>query len=345
MTLNTVSCSLGVTDLLAESRLWMEPAMRSAVARLHDGPRTISGFAFGWPEQEGPTGAGKGSSGGGKGIRPAIAGLAARAAGGKAEDAAPGAVAVEFVHAFSLIHDDIMDGDETRRHRTTAWKAFGTGPAILAGDGLLALALDTLAHATKGSSITRLTRTLIDLVNGQAMDTAFESRPWAGPDAVTADEYCAMAVAKTGSLLGCATAVGWLLGGGDEEGAERMDLIGRHLGLAFQAIDDVLGIWGDPAVTGKPVHNDLRQGKKTLPVVAALVNGAPGLALRLAARPSGGREARRTADLIESYGGRLHTEALAERELNAALSLITALPSPATADLELLARYLVTRRS
>src|SRR5262245_53165629 len=103
-------------------------------------------------------------------------------------------------------------------------------------------------------------------VHGQSQDVAFETRPWRGPQAVTVEEYCSMATRKTGALLGCAAAVGVLLGGGSPALATAMRQMGRHLGLAFQAIDDLLGIWGDPEVTGKPVWNDLQQGKKTLPV-------------------------------------------------------------------------------
>ncbi|GAB3659601.1 polyprenyl synthetase family protein [Actinocorallia lasiicapitis] len=312
--------------------------MHAAVERLHEGPRLVSSFTFGWGEGDVSPG-----RGGGKAVRPALAGLAASASGGVPEDAAPGAVAVEFVHAFSLVHDDIMDGDETRRHRPTAWMRYGVGSAILAGDGLLALALDTLARAGRGSALRRLTGTLVELVNGQAADLAFEGRPWDGEGAVGIEEYCAMAMGKTGSLLGCATAVGWLLGGGDEEGADRMEKVGRHLGLGFQAADDVLGIWGDPELTGKPVFNDLRQGKKSLPVIAAMSQGAPGLADRLAARPDDPDSAAEAAALIEQAGGRTFTENLAAEELDAALAILAELDSPAARDLEVLAAFLVNR--
>jgi len=319
----------------------MRPAMRDAADRLHPGPRQISRFTFGWREADGTPREG----GAGKGMRPAFSALSAVAAGGRAQDAVPGAVAVEFVHAFSLVHDDIMDGDELRRHRTTAWKAYGVGPAILAGDGLLALALDTLARAGNTDALVRLTSVLVELVNGQAADTSFEHRPWSGPDAVTVEEYCAMAVGKTASLLGCAASVGWLLGGGGREGAEKMDRMGRHLGLAFQAVDDLLGIWGEPEVTGKAVCNDLRQGKKSLPVVAALRAGDEELVRLLEARPADGQEARRAALLIERAGGRSYAEDLAERETAAALALIDEVGGPGGDELAALARYVVARRA
>ncbi len=340
MTIDLTSPSTGVAELLQNTRQWMHPAMRKAVERLHPGPRLVSGFTFGWMEADGTPRRGDG----GKRVRPALAGQAAVSAGGRVEDAAPGAVAMEFVHAFSLVHDDIMDGDELRRHRASAWKAYGVSAAILAGDGLLALALDILAGSGRTGAVGRLASTLVELVNGQAADTAFEERPWIGPKAVQVEEYRAMAVGKTASLLGCATAVGWLLGGGDEAGAVRMDRMGRHLGLAFQAVDDLLGIWGDPEVTGKAVYNDLRQGKKSLPVVAALRSGNEELARLLEARPEGEAEARRAAALIEREGGRQYAEELAEGELAAALAIIDEVGGPGGAELAALARYVVSRR-
>lgn len=344
MTLEISSPLDGVAGILAESQQWMDPAMRAAVHRLHPGPGLVSAFTFGWVDADGSPRRG----GGGKGVRPALAGLAARLVGAPAAAAAPGAVAVEFVHAFSLVHDDIMDGDERRRHQATAWKAYGIGPAILAGDALLALALDTLAHAPVGSSALRLlTGTLIELVNGQAADAAFEARPLTGPDAVTVEEYCAMASGKTGSLLGCAAAVGSLLGGGSPHQAEAMSRFGRHIGLAFQAADDLLGIWGDPAVTGKPVFGDLRQGKKTLPVVAALSAGSPELTDLLQTRPGGKARLRRAAELIEAAGGRAFAADLAAKELGCALDLITDLDGDPAAvrDLTTLAHFVVGRTS
>lgn len=331
----------GVAGTLDETRRWMRPAMQEAVERLHPVPRLVSEFALGWLT----AGGGPRTGSEGKGVRPALAGLAAAAAGGRSEDAAPGAAAVEFVHAFTLVHDDIMDGDELRRHRATAWKAYGVGAAVLTGDGLLALALDTLAKAGNADALLRLTSVLVELVNGQAADTDFEGRPWSGPDAVTVEEYRAMAVGKTGSLLGCAASTGWLLGGGDREGAERMDRMGRHLGLAFQAVDDLLGIWGEPEVTGKAVYNDLRQGKKSLPVVAALRPGDEELARLLESRPQNEGEARRAALLIERAGGRTYAEELAERELAAALEIIGEIGGVRRAELEALARYVVSRRA
>ncbi|NUO97006.1 MAG: polyprenyl synthetase family protein, partial [Nonomuraea sp.] len=137
---------------------------------------------------------------------------------------------------------------------------------------LLALAVDTLARAPD-TALRHLSDTLVELVLGQADDLAFESRPWTGPQAVTLEEYERMAARKTGSLTGCAAALGAVLAGAPRPLVARMAAMGRRLGLAYQAVDDLLGLWGDPRATGKPVHNDLRRDKKTLPVPAALTSG------------------------------------------------------------------------
>ncbi len=200
--------------------------------------------------------------------------LAAAAAGGSPREAVPAAVAVELVHNFSLLHDDVMDGDATRRHRPTAWRLFGIGAAILAGDALLTLALDVLAasgHPASGQAMRMLSAAVQDLVEGQSSDVAFERR-----DEVGLAECERMAASKTAALIGCACALGALFGGGDPERVQRLRVFGEHVGLAYQHVDDLLGIWGDPAATGKPVYSDLRSRKKSLPVVFALTSDTAG---------------------------------------------------------------------
>ncbi|MEW9549125.1 polyprenyl synthetase family protein [Nonomuraea sp. NPDC050783] len=305
-------------------RRLLEPALREAIAGLHPWNARMAGFALGWSDADGRPRAGDG----GKGVRPALALLAAEAVGADAGAAVPGAVAVELVHAFSLAHDDIIDHDERRRHRETLWKAYGVGPALLTGDALLALAVAQLAATPTAMPL--LSAALTDLVHGQSADMAFENRPWHGPHAVTIGEYTEMAAGKTGSLLGAAAALGVTLGGAPPELGESMRRMGRDLGVAFQIADDVLGIWGDPAVTGKPVHNDLRREKKTLPVLCALAgDGAAGreLSAVLSAGLADEETVRTAARLVEEAGGRAAAHALAERHLSAALhTLDTHLP-------------------
>ncbi|MGH3344245.1 MAG: polyprenyl synthetase family protein, partial [Carbonactinosporaceae bacterium] len=243
--------------------------------------------------------------------------LSAEAAGAPPAAGVPGAVAVELVHNFSLLHDDIMDRDAERRHRPTAWHVFGTSPAILAGDALLTLAVDVLLEAPSpyaGRAGRCLTSATQRLITGQASDLEFEER-----DDVTLDECLAMASDKTGALIGCASAIGALLAGAPPRLTDGLAAFGVHLGLAFQLVDDLLGIWGSPEVTGKPVLSDLRARKKSLPVVAALAAGSPH-ARRLAElygrlQPLTEAELTLSAGLVEDAGGREWSERQASHEL------------------------------
>ncbi|MGW1589695.1 polyprenyl synthetase family protein [Streptomyces sp. NPDC002386] len=315
---------------LDRCRALVRPALAEAVGRLHPWVAEMAAYSFGWCEVGGAPAAAPG----GKGVRQALAVLGAEAAGTDGRAGVPAAVAVELVHAFSLLHDDIMDGDATRRRRPAVWKAYGTGPAVLAGDALFALAVETLAAAPGGPGGVRLlSAALADLVRGQADDLLFATRPCAGPGRVTPGEYRAMAEHKTGALLGCAAALGAALGGAGEPAVTALDRAGRHLGVAFQLVDDVLGVWGDPAVTGKPVGGDLREGKKTFPVLFAL--GSPAARhLPALLGPAGRPE--EAAALIEEAGGRVAALAEARAHTAVARELVSGLPGAPDAAGELL---------
>ncbi len=297
-------------EVLDWSRAGLDPALRTAVDRLPDSMRAIAGYHFGWWDEHGrPTGADAG-----KAIRPALVLLGTQAVGGAAHAALPAAVAVELVHNFSLLHDDVMDGDTTRRHRATAWHVFGVNPAILAGDALLTLALDVLAgsgHPKAQQAIRVLSAAVQRLLDGQSADLAFEER-----DDVRLAECVRMAECKTGSLLGAACALGALFGGGRPEQVEHLRSFGEQVGLAFQFVDDLLGIWGDPEVTGKPVYSDLRNRKKSLPVVAALTSDTPAAreleSLYRAEQPLAQVDLARAAELIETSGARAWSQGRAD---------------------------------
>jgi geranylgeranyl diphosphate synthase type I len=333
-----------VSEVLARCRCTVEPALREAIDSLPASMRRVAAYHLGWHDQQGhPT-----TAHGGKAIRPALLLLAAETAGGAADAAVPAAVAVELVHNFSLLHDDVMDADITRRHRATAWTVFGTGEAILAGDALLTLALQVLAnsrHSTAPLQLRILSTAIHDLIAGQSADLAFEQRSDVG-----LAECLTMAKGKTGALLGCACALGALSGDGCPEQVEALRGFGQHLGLAFQLVDDLLGIWGDPAVTGKPVYSDLRARKKTLPVVAALTADTPARreleALYHREQPLRDTELVRAAELIDLAGGRDWSRGWADDLLAHALHQLRSATSAAraSAELEALAR-LVTRRN
>jgi len=331
-------------EILREARDLVDPVLRASIGSLPAAMRRIGGYHLGWWDRHGVPQ----ESGGGKVLRPALVLAAARAAGGDTSGAIKAAAAVELTHNFTLLHDDVMDGDLTRRHRPTAWSVFGRDDAILAGDALQALAIRLLVedmHPAAVRAAQRLTGCVIELCEGQHEDCAFEGR-----DEVTLEQCLAMAGAKTGALLGCACALGALYAGAADRVLEGLDAFGREVGLAFQLIDDVLGIWGDPAVTGKPVGADLAARKKSLPVVAALTSGTPAGA-RLAAfyrtqRPVEGALATRTADLVERAGGRAWAQAQAAVHTDAAVTgLATLLPDSAAAGDLLVLAELITHRN
>jgi geranylgeranyl diphosphate synthase type I len=333
-------------EILAWSREAVEPTLRLAVDSLPGSMRRVAGYHFGWFDAAGePTDAGSG-----KAIRPALVLLASAAVGGIADNAVPAAAAVELVHNFSLLHDDVMDGDETRRHRPTAWTVFGRDAAILAGDALLSLAMDVLATSTRGwsaagpSAVGILSAAVQRLLDGQSADLEFELRADVGPG-----ECRRMAEAKTAALLACACELGARSGRGAEFRVAHLRDFGAALGVAFQVVDDLLGIWGDPAVTGKPAHSDLRSHKKSFPVTVALAaDGAVGDELRDRYRrvePCGERDLQRVADLIEATGARTWCQNTADAVLADALDHLVAAGAPGRVetDLRTLAAF-VTRR-
>ena len=317
---------VGPPAVLGRGRDLVEPELRAAVAQLHPRLALMGGYAYGWYEADGtPTGGG----GGGKMLRSALVLLSAELVGNPPEAAVPGAVAVELLHVFSLIHDDIMDGDEERRHRPTVWKAFGTGRAILAGDALFALAVRAVAQAPSGAwpAVRLITDTALQLCQGQAQDLAFEQRPWTGPGAVGGAEYRAMAADKTGALISCALAIGAVLESAPATAVETLAGVGHRFGLAFQIVDDILAGQGDPALTGKPVLNDLRGNKKSYPILAALSSpGRAGTHLRTviaAADRLDDDELARLGELVAEAGGYRKAVREAHRQIDVGLKALS----------------------
>ncbi|MEU6388619.1 family 2 encapsulin nanocompartment cargo protein polyprenyl transferase [Streptomyces sp. NPDC046939] len=333
--------------VLAQARASVGPALRRAVESLPGSIRGVALYHFGWQEADGTPAAGSA----GKAVRPALVLAASRALGGRAERAVRAAAAVELTHNFTLLHDDVLDRDETRRHRPTAWTVFGDADAILVGDALQALAQRLIAedpHPAAPAAAARLAACVVELCAGQSTDVALERR---GPREVSLEETLVMAEAKTGALLGCACAIGGLYAGAGEEEAAALDAFGRAAGLAFQLIDDVIGIWGDPARTGKPAGADLAVRKKSLPVVAALASGGPA-AEELAALygppgpdKEGPAELEAIALAVERAGGRDWAQARAADEMARALhELARAVPVPEAAGGLLSLAEFVTRR-
>ncbi|MGA4839670.1 family 2 encapsulin nanocompartment cargo protein polyprenyl transferase [Streptomyces sp. G45] len=331
-------------EILAAARRCVDPELRGAVESLPGSLRRVALYHFGWERADGTPAAGSA----GKAIRPALVLAAVRALGGDPAAAARAATAVELTHNFTLLHDDVMDHDATRRHRPTAWAVFGEADAILAGDALQALAQRLLAedpHPGAPAAAARLAACVVELCAGQQTDCALEAR---APDEVTLDECLAMAEAKTGALLGCACAIGALYAGADGDTVAALDGFGRQAGLAFQLIDDVIGIWGDPARTGKPARADLVARKKSLPVVAALASGTEDGATLAALyrQDAADGDPERMARVVEGAGGRDWAQLHAADRMALALGeLARAVPDPERAGGLLALAEFVTRRS
>ncbi|MGP3688411.1 family 2 encapsulin nanocompartment cargo protein polyprenyl transferase [Streptomyces sp. IBSNAI002] len=331
--------------LLERTREAVNPELRRTVESLPGSMRHVAMYHFGWEHEDGTPAAGNA----GKAIRPALvlaAAQAVRGPGGQVEDAVRAAVAVELAHNFTLLHDDVIDKDSRRRGRATAWTVFGIPDAIIAGDAMMALALRLFAedpHPAAAAASARLAACVIELCAGQQADCAFEQRAY-----VSLDECLTMATAKTGALLGCACALGALYAGAGPDEVDAMDAFGREAGLAFQLIDDLIGIWGDPGHTGKPAGADLLARKKSLPVVAALTSGteAGEELAALYAGPMTGDDVRRAADAVDRAGGRDWAQAhAADRMGRAVQQLSRAVPDLGAAGGLLALAEFVTRRT
>jgi len=334
---------LRAADAIARARELVEPALREAIDTLEDPRmRRIAAYQMGWYDADGTA-----TPGGGKAIRPTLAILSAQAAGGRAADAVPAAAALELIHNFSLLHDDVVDNDVERRHRPTGWVVFGTGQAILAGTAMLGLAVEVLVRA--GPRGQRCLPSLLTatqrMIGGQSHDLELEGRP-----EVALDEVLEMEANKTAALLSCAASIGALAAGASDEVVAGLAAFGHHAGIAFQLVDDVLGVAGDPSITGKSASSDVRAGKRSAPIVAAMRGGtAPGdrlAAMFAAAPPASEEEVAGATALIHEAGGVGWASEEADARFAQALAELGRLPLPdadAVADLAAVADYIVNR--
>ena len=248
----------------------VELELQKQVSRL-DQPRTqplheMLTYHMGW------TGEGAGPDATGKRIRPLLVLLTTATCGADWQTALPAAAAVELVHNFSLVHDDIQDNSPKRRGRDTVWTKWGAPMAINAGDALFVMsnqAIVDLKEKYPAEVILQaaeiLHNTCLDLTRGQFLDMSYEERK-----DLSIEDYWPMISGKTSALLSACCHIGALLGGANEEKQESYRSFGHYLGLAFQVQDDILGIWGDERVTGKSAVSDLVEGKNSLPILAGL---------------------------------------------------------------------------
>ena len=254
--------------MFTEYRAGIGIALREAL-RGGDSVYDLLHYYMGWVDPEGNAASGTE----GKYLRPTLCLFACEAVGGGRDQAMPAAAALELIHNFSLIHDDIQDEDETRHHRKTLWAIWGIPKALVAGNVLRIVADSTLDDLQSMGvppsrvlpAVDQLTQAYLEMIEGQYLDISFE-----GQNEIGLQQYLDMIARKTGALIRCSFTMGALIGSPDAKVADDFRESGRALGFLFQVRDDILGIWGDEESTGKPVGADIRRKKNSFPVVYAM---------------------------------------------------------------------------
>ena len=330
---------------------WIEEELGRAVTETSGADvHLLLHYHLGWVERDGTTAASSSSQG--KALRPTLCLFACEALASACDRALPAAAALELIHNFSLLHDDIQDQDLERRHQPTAWSLWGIPRALVAGDALHSTGdLAALRADNEGVSpeaLLRVSEILNDsylaMIEGQCLDLEFEGRT-----DITTAEYLHMIACKTGALIRCGLETGALLADGDNATVQAFAKFGEGLGQAFQIRDDYLGIWGDAATLGKATGNDIRRRKKSYPVVFALERAA-GAALDDLQRIYGQTEleeddVQRVLAVLDEVGARENSQALTESAANRALDALApiSLPGWARAEAEELVDFLARR--
>ena len=321
--------------------------LRDAIPRSEQGLSRMLRYHLGWEDADGIAG----PSSGGKAVRPVLCLTACELAGGDWHRALPAAAALELVHNFSLIHDDILDGDVLRRGRETLWKVWGVPAALAAGNAMRVIADRTLARledaGVPGASVAEasaeLTRGYLEMLEGQHLDVALELR-----SDVTVAEYLDMICRKTGALFATAMFLGALVATDDPETAHAFGACGRMMGMAFQVRDDYLGVWGDPYTTLKPAA-DIKRKKKSLPIVYMLehahADDRAWLDEAYADDQISGPNVERILDLLERLNARQYVQRTAQATASGALATDTGLclTHEQRRVLQAIACYFVTR--
>ncbi|MDY9922908.1 short chain isoprenyl diphosphate synthase IdsA [Methanobacterium sp.] len=286
---------------------------------------------------------------GGKKLRPSLVVLSSEAVGGPVGSALKTGAAVELIHTFSLIHDDIMDQDEKRRGKPSVHVLWGEPMAILAGDTLFSKAFSTVLKSEEDGvapeKILPALHTVVDscvkICEGQAMDMGFAERT-----DVREEEYLTMIYKKTAALIAAATKAGAILGGGTPEQVEALAEYGRLIGMAFQIQDDYLDVASSEEDLGKPVGSDIVEGKMTLLVVHALSQATPDDRERLLTilKEEGDENVSEAMDILEKYGSIHYAWKVAQEDVNQAKKLLDILDdSPAKESLLRVADFVLER--
>ncbi|MHB8620838.1 MAG: polyprenyl synthetase family protein, partial [Chloroflexota bacterium] len=287
----------------------------------------------------------------GKQLRPTLCLLVCEALGGDWRTALPAAASIELIHNFSLIHDDIQDGDRERRHRPTVWAKWGVGQAINAGDAMCCLAMlalnrfrQTAHERLMGDVLGLLSEATREIIEGQYLDLSYEALPQ-----ITLDQYRDMIQRKTGALIRASAEVGALLATTTPQARLLARDFGELLGKLFQVQDDLLGVWGAPGATGKPVSADIRRKKKSLPIVLALTVAPHAERLELSSiygqESLGDDDVLRVHTLLDGLQIRARVEGLADEAYGQTIEKLEALglDDASSADLGALVRFVRLR--
>jgi len=272
---------------------------------------------------------------GGKRLRPFLVLKSCKLVEGREEDAIPTAAALELLHTFTLIHDDIMDQDEKRRGVPTVHTRWGVAIAIVAGDLLFAKVYEAITNYTSTKHVTpkrilqvlkEISEATIALCEGQTLDIMFENN-----ETVSEEEYLKMIKGKTAALFETSARCGGILGGATKRQVEHLGEFGRYSGIAFQVIDDVLALTADEKVLKKPVGNDIREGKRTLIVVYALEKASKSqrktILETLGNKDASPSRIRETIELIDSLGAIDYAKEVAEKAIERAKEALASFPA------------------
>lgn len=272
---------------------------------------------------------------GGKRLRPFLVLKSCKLVEGREEDAIPTAAALELLHTFTLIHDDIMDQDEKRRGVPTVHTQWGVPIAIVAGDLLFAKVYEAITKYTDPKHVTpkrilqvlkEISEATVTICEGQTRDMMFESK-----ETVSEEEYFEMIKSKTAALFETSARCGGILGGATKRQVDCLGEFGHYSGIAFQVIDDVLGLTADEKVLKKPVGNDVREGKRTLIVVYALEKASESQRKKilgtLGNKDASSEEIGETIELIESLGAIDYAKQLAEKYIKKAKKALASFPA------------------
>ena len=297
-------------------------------------------YHLGWADQAGNTL--KSPQGLGKSLRPSLCLFACQALGGNWLQALPAAASIELIHNFSLIHDDIEDGDTERRHRPTMWSLWGLPKALVAGNTMHSLAYKTTLNLTeKGVTLEKaltcsllLVESSLAMIKGQCLDLVYEEI-----HNTPIETYMEMIRLKTGALITCSVEIGAILGCSNQAYVRAFISSAAHLGRAFQIQDDILGIWGKPKETGKASGNDIWRKKKSFPIVYALQNLTGPTRKHLIEtyqKESLDRaDIKKVLDILADSGAQDQAKKLVEKEAHLAFSELKEVPLPVWAREEI----------